>query len=249
MTSDYQSTIDQIKILKNHDTIDELIDDTLGYIQSIGENAKEIGLTNYIQELEKNKNKENFDNFIKAYFKLINQIDVENIQEVFYYFYNKKGYDFNDNEINKYKDLLKQFFKNYGKNKEGENEITINRRKRQYIHNILAPYCKRKIEIYECKNKISRQENNIQTVLDELKKLKDINIYHFNFNGLQELKEDINSITDKCTDIFDFFYKNNKYAYKKAQEFQIKDTLNKIKETKLKQQAESQYRQYTYKKS
>ena len=140
MTSDYQSTIDQIKILKNHDTIDELIDDTLGYIQSIGENAKEIGLTNYIQELEKNKNKENFDNFIKAYFKLINQIDVENIQEVFYYFYNKKGYDFNDNEINKYKYLLKQFFKNYGKNKEGENKITINRRKRQYIHNTFITY-------------------------------------------------------------------------------------------------------------
>ena len=194
MTSDYQSTIDQIKILKNHDTIDELIDDTLGYIQSIGENAKEIGLTNYIQELEKNKNKENFDNFIKAYFKLINQIDVENIQEVFYYFYNKKGYDFNDNEINKYKDLLKQFFKNYGKNKEGENKITINRRKRQYIHNILAPYCKRKIEIYECKQKISRREDDIQTVLDELGELKTIDTDNLTLNELYGLKHDIISI-------------------------------------------------------
>lgn len=241
MTSDYQSTIDQIKILKNHDTIDELIDDTLGYIQSIGENAKEIGLTNYIQELEKNKNKENFDNFIKAYFKLINQIDVENIQEVFYYFYNKKGYDFNDNEINKYKYLLKQFFKNYGKNKEGENKITINRRKRQYIHNILAPYCKRKIEIYECKNKISRQENNIQTVLDELKKLKTIDTDNLTLNELHELKHDIISIITKYTRIINFFNGDQSTSESTS----IKETLEELK----KEPSESQYRQYTYKKS
>lgn len=240
MTSDYQSTIDQIKILKNHDTIDELIDDTLGYIQSIGENAKEIGLTNYIQELEKNKNKENFDNFIKAYFKLINQIDVENIQEVFYYFYNKKGYDFNDNEINKYKDLLKQFFKNYGKNKEGENEITINRRKRQYIHNILAPYCKRKIEIYECKQKISDQKNNINRVLEKLQNLK-TDTDNLTLNELHELKHDIISIITKYTRIINFFNGDQSTSESTS----IKETLEELQ----KKPAESQYRQYTYQKS
>ena len=109
------------------------------------------------------------------------------------------------------------------------------------IHIILAPYCKRKIEIYECKNKISRQENNIQTVLDELKKLKTIDTDNLTLNELHELKHDIISIITKYTRIINFFNGDQSTSESTS----IKETLEELK----KEPSESQYRQYTYKKS
>ena len=80
MTSDYQSTIDQINSLKKHDTIDELIDDTLNYIVSIKEHAKEIGITTAIDTLDTLKKNFEFNTFIKTYFL---KLDDQKIEELF----------------------------------------------------------------------------------------------------------------------------------------------------------------------
>lgn len=231
----YQSTIDEIKKLKEKDTKDKLINDTLEFehLENMGLNTKNLT--------------ENFETFIKAYFK---KLEDDNIKDIFYYFYTEKDYNYKYKKIDEYNGLIDNFQKGdgklkekqvgYGNLKETEERGNI-RWVKQYTLEVLVPYLNNKIKIYTCKNKISRRKDDIQTVLDELKKLKTIDTENLTSEKLGVLSTKIISIIKKYNYIIEFFDIVNSIGKKET----IEETLKKLEN----KPSESQYRQYTYQKS
>ena len=257
----YQSTIKEINALKKEDTIDKLIQNTLKfkYLNNMGLNTKNLT--------------ENFNTFIANYSTKLGDIIGElqkdphekgtetiklSIQNIFEKF---NAHKFDNDTLNEYNQIKnnvelehhskkepnhsKEKSKKKTHNNKNDANIDANRdanyRILQYTRNVLVPYFERKIKIYKHKKKISNQQNNIDTVLEKLGELKTINSDILTSETLYYLSMKINKIIKKYADIIHFFNIDESKGEKET----IIKTLKKLKN----KPSESQYRQYTYKKS